>query len=348
MRSSRFIQAIDLHAGGAPGRVLLNCSLPVHGASMAERLEYCRTYLDPLRRYLLQEPRGYPGLSCNLLMDPVSEGADAGYICLEQGGFTPMSGSNTICVVTALLETGMIAAREGGNRVVLDTPAGVIPTTATVKNGRVVEVEFENVPAFVAQRNVAVNVQGIGKIEVDIAYGGQFYVLASVDDFGASLEVADSRELARIGAAILAAARSLIPVRHPTIPEIHEITWALLYQGSPVGGVARSCVVGPTGQQMGDPTSAVGVIDRSPCGTGTSARMAQLHARGELVDGYVLRHENLLGEYFSGRMLGTAMIGGQLGIRTTIAGRAFVTGLSQLLLDTEDPFPTGFTLGDIW
>jgi proline racemase len=288
-------------------------------------------------------------MTCNLLVPPVSPEADVGFICFEQGGFTPMSGSNTICVVTALLEVGMLPRQEGVNRVVLDTPAGLVPTRATVKDGRVVEVEFDNVPSFVARRGMTLDVDGVGSISVDVAYGGQFYVLVSARALGVRLDVSTSRELARLGAAVLAAAQAAIPVQHPEIPEIDEITWALIYDEAIVGGVSRSCVVGPTGvDSPGRPDAAVGVIDRSPCGTGTSARMALLHARGELGNVPVFKHENILGLSFTGRVIGPAAVGGIPAIRTAIAGRAYITGFSKFLVDDEDPFPMGYVLGDIW
>lgn len=346
----RVITAIDTHSEGAAGRVLLASYPLAPGKTVVERFAYCRRHLDWLRGLMLREPRGYPGMSA-ILVVPASDGrADIGMIILENGGFTAMAGSSVICMVTALLETQFVPAREPVCTMVVETAAGLVDVEARISSGRVRSVTLRNVPSFVIATNAVLAVPEIGRVRVDVAYGGQFYVAASTEELGLDFAPRNARRLARAGVLVLAAARSEIPVVHPDRPHISEITWAMLT--GPLDSRAmrsRSCVVAAAGPLSIDrPDTWVGTFDRSPCGTGTSARMALMYANGTLGLNEDFTHEGVLGTHYVGRLTGTTTVGHQTAVHPAITGRAWITGLSQYVLEDDDPFPEGFALGDIW
>ncbi|GAC1321405.1 MAG: proline racemase family protein [Chloroflexota bacterium] len=338
MRLSGLITSVDVHAAGEPGRVITGGVLDVPGETMFEKRVYLETHADWLRRRMLREPRGYPGLCCNLILPPTRPEADAGFVIMEQTDYPPMSGSNTICVTTVLLETGMIAIREPVTEVTLEVPAGLIRVTAECSNGKVSSVRFRNVPAFVVRLDAPLEVPGVGTLSVDVAYGGMYYVIADAARLGFRLTPEEGREMVRVGEAIKVAAREQLPVAHP---EEQRIT-----------GYSVVELAGPAHDAANDMRNTVvispGALDRSPCGTGTCARMAVLHARGELALGRTFRHEGVLGTVFEGRLLETTSVGPYAAVVPEISGSAWITSLSQYVLDAEDPFPEGFTVGDIW
>ena len=341
---------VEVHAEGEPGRVVLNADSFVRGTTMAERLTYCRTHLDDLRKVLLREPRGYPGLCGVLVLSPVTPGADFGIVVLEQGGFTPMSGSNTMCAVTAVLETGAIPLREPITEVTIDTAVGVVHASAQVSGGKVVAVTIQNVPAFVVDLDVPLDVPGIGVVSADIVFGGQFFAQVEAAACGIELRQENGRELARLGAAIKLAAWEQVDVVHPENPEIDRVDLVMLHSGRRMPNREdRNTVVLTNGPlRRDDPSTWTGALDRSPCGTGTSARMAALHARGELVIGEEFHHRSIIGSMFLGRLIGETRIAGRPAVVPTITGRAWVTGHARWEVDESDLFPAGFTVGDIW
>lgn len=344
------VPTIDVHAEGEVSRVLLGGGLRVRGATMSERLAWCGEQLDDLRRLLLREPRGHPSMCGVLVMPPVSDQADVAIVILEQGGFRPMSGSNTICAVTALLETGALPMTAPETVVRLDTPAGSVEATARIDSTKVRDVRVRNVPSWVEHLDLPIEVKEYGTVAADIAYGGQFYVQAPAAAVGVELDAANARQVVRAGAALLAAARAQVPVVHPTDAQLSTISLVMLHGPSPVPGVsARNCVIMPTGPLNPDePSSWNGVLDRSPCGTGTSARMACLHARGELGLEVPFVHEGVLGTTFEGRLHREDRAHGREAVVPSIRGRAWISGINQIVLDPADPFPRGFSLGDIW
>lgn len=350
MRPKRLISVVDVHAEGEAGRVILNAFPLVKGATMAERLEYAKVHLDGLRKLVLREPRGYPALCANIILPPASPEADIGLIVLEQGGFRPMSGSNTICTVTALLETQTLPATEPVTNLVLDTAVGLVNIRADVEAGKVTRVYVQNVPSFVAHRDAQIDVPTIGRITVDIAFGGQFFALVDAAQIGVTVDASQAKAITRAGALIRAAVQQQVPVQHPTNPDIDEITLVMIYTGSDMPGVSgRNAVVCETGEvNFDDPDTWTGALDRSPCGTGTCARMALLHARGELPLGQDFVHAGILGTTFTGRLLGETQVGPYPAVLPQISGRGWVTAISSLILDDTDPFPEGFTIGDIW
>ena len=343
------IPTVDVHAAGEPGRVLIASHLLAKGGTMAAKLQYARENLDWLRRLVLTEPRGYPACCAVLITAPCDPGADFGMIVLEQGGFRPMSGSNTMCAVTALLETGMLPITQGRQRVVLDTAVGLVETTATISDGKVTEVTIRNVPSFVEVLDHELKVPHLGTIDVDVVFGGQFFVQARAADAGVELEPAAGKEIARAGALIRAAAREQIPVQHPELPDIHSIDLVMLHGPSRSGASARNAVVCCNGTvDFSNPATWTGSLDRSPCGTGTCGRMAAKYARGELALDEPFVHEGILGTRFTGRLVETLNNGSRPAVRPVISGVAWVTGMGRLFLDETDPFPQGYTLPDLW
>ncbi|MBU8865747.1 proline racemase family protein [Paenarthrobacter aromaticivorans] len=344
------LDAIEVHAEGEPGRILTSAASLVKGGTMVERLQYCKENLDWLRRLMLHEPRGYPGLCSVILLPPVNEGSDFGIVVLEQGGFTPMSGSNTICAVTAVLEQGIVPVRGPETVVTIDTAVGVVTAVARVEGGKVLSVTVVNVPAFVVELDHPLQVPEYGTVPVDVVFGGQFFAQARVADLGLELHPDNGKELARAGALIKMAALEQIHPIHPENPAIAGVNLVMLHTGDRVAGRQdRNTVVLSNGKLVpSDPSTWTGALDRSPCGTGTSARMAALHARGQLAVGEDFSHHSIIGSEFIGRLTGTTTVGRREAVLPTITGRGWVTGTSQWVLDPTDPFPTGYTVGDIW
>ena len=350
MRVTEMIQAVDLHADGEPGRVIVGGVLDVPGASMFEKMQYLRAHRDHIRKRMLREPRGYPAANCNLILPPTRPEVDAGFVIMEQTEYPPMSGTNTICVVTALVETGMVKAREPRTSLVLETPAGLIPVEADVAAGKVTRVTFENVPAFAVHTDVAIEVPTLGRVSVDVAWGGMFYVIADAEPLGLELVPERAGQITRVGEMIKAAAREQLPVVHPENPDVAGITIGVISgpPGRPDATLKNAAVVSTGTLDWNRPDSWTGALDRSPCGTGTCAKMAALHAKGELALGEDFRHEGILGTVFTGRLVRETRVGPYTAVVPTISGHAWITGFAQYVVDPDDPFPEGFTVGDIW
>ncbi len=350
MRLSNMISAVDLHACGEPGRVIVGGVLDVPGRTMFEKMKHFARHGDGLRKRMLREPRGYPALCCNVVLPPTRPEAHAGFVIMEQVEYPAMSGSNTICVATALLETGMVPMQEPVTELVLEAPAGLVGIRAECANGKVTSVTFRNVPAFAAHLDAKVEVPHLGTVTVDVAWGGMFYVIADAAPFGLHLTPDEGGDIVRIGEMIKAATQEQLPVVHPENPEMAGVTIAQL-SGPPVGAGAdrRNAVVVSTGKLDWErPATWTGVIDRSPCGTGTCAKMAALHAKGQLEIGRDFHHESILGTLFTGRLIEETTVGPYRAVVPTITGRAWITGIAQYVVDAEDPFPEGFTVGDLW
>ncbi len=350
MRLSKVIQAVDAHAAGEPGRVIVGGVLDVPGATMFDKMTWLRANGDDLRLRMLREPRGYPATCCNLILPSSNPEAVAGYVIMEQVEYPGMSGTNTICVATVLLETGMIPMAEPVTELTLEAPAGLIRLTCACRDGKVESVTFRNVPSFATHLDTPIEVPTLGTIVVDVAYGGMFYVIAEAAPFGLRLTPDEGRDITRITELIKAAAAEQLPVLHPEQPGFAGITIGQL-SASPhdPANSRRNVVTVSTGAlDFTKPSTWTGVIDRSPCGTGTSAKMAVLHAKGQLKLGETFRHEGILGTVFTGRIIEEARVGTYRAIVPTIAGSAWITGFSNYVLDPTDPFPEGFTVGDIW
>jgi proline racemase len=342
MRFSSLLTAVDAHACGEPGRVITGGVLDPPGATMFEKMAWLREHRDDIRQRMLREPRGYPAMCCNVILPPTITGADAGFVIMEPVEYPPMSGTNTICVVTVLIETGMVRVTEPVTHLRLETPAGLIEIDAEVRDGKCRAVTFRNVPAFATHLDAVVEVRGLGAVTVDVAWGGMFYVIADAAPLGLRLTPDEARDAVRVAELIKAAAREQLPVAHPENPGIAGISIAQL-SGEPLGPRAhrRNTVVVSTGKSSG-------VLDRSPCGTGTCAKMAVLHAKGQLPLGQDFVHEGILGTTFTGRLIEETRVGPYAAVAPTLTGSAWITGFAQYVVDPEDPFPDGFTVGDIW
>jgi proline racemase len=350
MNISRMIQVVDAHACGEPGRVIVGGVVDVPGANMFDKMCYLRDHADGLRKLMLREPRGYPAVCCNLVLPPTHPEADAGFIIMEQTEYPGMSGTNTICVVTVLLETGMLPMRQPVTELTLETPAGLVRVQADCANGKVRRVTFENVPAFAVYLDAPIEVPHLGTVKVDVAYGGMFYVIADAEPFGLKLLPEEGRDIVRISEMIKAAAQEQLPVTHPEQPGFSGISIAQL-SAPPTQPVAqrKNVVTVSTGKLDWDkPSTWTGSIDRSPCGTGTCAKMATLYAKGQLGLNEDFNHEGILGTIFTGRLLRETRVGEFRAVVPTISGQAWITGFASYVVDASDPFPEGFTLGDIW
>jgi len=344
------LTAVDLHACGEPGRVITGGVLDVPGKTMFDKMKYFQKHHDDVRLRMLREPRGYPALCANVILPPTHSAADAGFIIMEQVEYPPMSGTNTICVATTLLETGMLPMKEPVTEFVLEAPAGLVGIRADCKDGKVTRVTFKNVPAFAVHLDVKVEVPKLGTATVDVAWGGMFYVIADAAQFGLQLVPDEGQDVTRISEMVKAATQEQYPVVHPENPEITGPTIAQL-SGPPTqpGAHCKNVVTVSTGKlDWNKPSTWRGVIDRSPCGTGTCAKMATLHAKGRLGLNQEFNHEGILGTLFMGKLIEETEIGPYRAVVPTIGGTAWITGIAQYVVDPSDPFPDGFKVGDIW
>jgi proline racemase len=351
MRLQRIISAVDVHAGGEPGRVIIGGVPEPPGRSVHDKMEYLRDHADNLRQLMLREPRGYPALCCNLIVQPSDPSAAAGFVIMEQTEYPLMSGSNTICVATVLLETGLVPMHEPITEFRLEAPAGPIRIRAAVSGVKVTSVTLENVPAFAIHLDVQLEVPGIGTLTVDVAFGGMFYVILDATQVGFRVTPDEAADLVRIGETVKAAAQDQLRVTHPTDPSAAGIT-VCEFTAPPMGADAdgRNTVVISTGARAtgrGGNSARTGILDRSACGTGTSARMAVLHAKGLLPLNQDFRHESILDSVFTGRLVAETKVGDRDAVISTITGSAWIYGLSQYVVDPDDPFPHGYQLADV-
>jgi proline racemase len=350
MRFAQMITAVDAHAAGMHGRVVVGGvgGLQVPGATMFEKKRYLEQHQDDFRRFMLREPRGNPSAMVNLVLPPTDARADAGVIIMEQSQYYPsMSGSNVMCVVTVLLECGIIAMSEPETTLTLETPAGLVSVVAECDQGRVTNVTITNVPAFAPYLDRQIEVTDAGTVSVDVSWGGMFYAIVDGGRLGFRLTPDEGADLVALGERVRAAAREQIPVAHPENPAINEIEGTLFYgPAHEAGNSGRSAVVVPS--PVGRPSRKQGILDRSPCGTGTSAQVAMLHARGQIALGQEFRQEGILGTVFAVRPVLETRVGPHPAIVPSIRGRAWITSFSQYVLAPDDPFPEGFMVGDIW
>jgi proline racemase len=333
MRSSLALAAVDSHTEGMPTRVITGGVGVLPGASMAERRERFLAERDGLRRFLVQEPRGHSAMSGAILQPPTEPGADYGVLFVEVSGCLPMCGHGTIGVATVLVETGMVEVTDPETVIRLEVPAGIVEARVRVSGGAARSVTLRNVPSFCLELDATVDVPAIGPITYDMAYGGNFYAIVQAADLGVEFRRSNAPQLIDAGLKVMEAINAHRPVVHPERGDIagcHHVYVAA--PGSDARHSRHAMVIHP------------GWIDRSPCGTGTSARMAALHARGELPLGTEFTNESLIGSSFQGRLVGTADVGGLTAVVPEVTGRAWITGTATYLLDPEDPFPEGFSL----
>jgi len=333
MRSRRVLHAVDSHTEGMPTRVITGGVGVLPGDTMFDRRRWFMEHSDDLRTLLMYEPRGHAAMSGAILQPPTRPDADWGVLYIEVSGCLPMCGHGTIGVATVLVETGMVEVTEPVTTIRLDTPAGLVVAQVAVEDGAARSVTIRNVPSYSHALDQVVSVPGFGDVRYDIAYGGNFYAMVHLDELGLPYDRKAKQQLLDAGLAIMDAINVQNRPVHPENPEIavcHHVQ--LLAPGSDARHSRHAMAIHP------------GWFDRSPCGTGTSARMAQLHARGELPLHTDFVNESFIGTRFVGRLVDDAMVGDRPGVVPTITGRAWVTGTAQYLLDPTDPFPAGFLL----
>lgn len=349
MSFKRMFQTVETHTGLAT-RVVTGGVPHIPGNSVYEQMLWLKENDDQIRLLMLKEPRGLPPSCCNVIVPPKDPRAAMGFIIFEQIEYPLMSGSNAFCVTTALLETGILPMQEPVSEFFLEAPAGLIAIKAECANGKVTKVTLKNVPAFAAHLDAVIEVPHLGKVTVDVGWGGMFYVIADVRQFkGLELIPKHGAEITKICSMIRAAAHEQLPVRHPDYPSIGITIAQLTGPTDNPDADAKNVVAMGTGElDWNNPATWSGAIDRSPCGTGTCARMATMHAKGQLPLHKPFRHEGILGTIYTGELLEETKIGDFKAVVPTIAGQAWVTGYSTYILDSTDPLTHGFTVGDIW
>jgi proline racemase len=338
MRAATTLTVVGCHAGGEIGNVVVGGVLPPAGDTVFEQMETLRREGDWLRRVLLREPRGSVACHANLVVPPTRDDCDAGFIIMEPTEYPAMSGSNTICTTTVLLETGMLAMREPETVVRLEAPGGVVEARAACRDGQCESVEFYNVACFAERLDAELEVEGLGTLSVDVAYGGMWYAIADAQALGFEITTEEARDLSLAGEKIRAAAREQLECVHPENPVIAGVSIVQIaepWRG--VGQVTKNAVV-----------VAPGRLDRSATGTGLSARLAVLSARGLMKPGDAMTHASPIGSTFDGRIVEETRVGDRAAIVPAIRGSAWITGISQILVDPSDPFPEGYVLSDTW
>jgi proline racemase len=339
MRSTKAIHIINAHAEGEVGDVIVGGVAPPPGETIWEQSRFIARD-QSLRNFVLNEPRGGVFRHVNLLVPPKNQKAQAGFIIMEPEDTPPMSGSNCICVATVLLDAGIIPMEEPETRLILEAPAGLIEVRASCANGKAQSITLRNVPAFASHIGATIEVDGVGRVKVDAAYGGDSFVMADAADFGLAITPTDARQVAEMGRKVVKAANEQLPFHHPDLPEWKHYSFCFMRGAlEKQNGILTSrnaCVVNP------------GKLDRSPTGTGCSALMAVLHAKGLMKAGDSYVGRSVIESRFTGRIAGETSVGGKPAIIPEITGRAWISGQSTLLLDPDDPWPAGYKVSDTW
>ncbi|MEX2509997.1 MAG: proline racemase family protein [Homoserinimonas sp.] len=331
MRTSRMFTAVDSHTEGMPTRVITGGVGVIPGATMNEKRLYFMEHLDDIRLFLMNEPRGHAAMSGAILQAPTRDDADWGVVYIEVSGCLPMCGHGTIGVATVLVETGMVEVQEPVTTIRLDTPAGLVIARVALTDGHADSVTIENVPSYSVRLDDTVEVPGYGSVPYSLAFGGNFYAMVDLDDVALEFDRGSQQQILAAGLAIMDAINSTNPPKHPEIESLdhcHHVEF--IAPGSTAEYSRHAMAIYP------------GWFDRSPCGTGTSARMAELWARGELALDTDFVNESFIGSKFIGRLVRETTVAGIPAVVPTITGRAWVTGIGQYLLDPSDPFSTGF------
>jgi proline racemase len=339
MRTAKVIHIVSCHAEGEVGDVIVGGVLPPPGDTVWEQSRFIARD-EVLRNFVLNEPRGGVFRHVNLLVPPKDKRAQVGWIIMEPADTPPMSGSNSICVATVLLETGIVPMQEPETRLGLEAPGGVVEITASCRNGKAERISVRNVPSFADKLDTTIEVEGLGSMTVDTAYGGDSFVIADAQALGFAIVPDEARDIAEIGVRITKAANEQLGFRHPTNPDWSHISFCQI--AAPLreeGGVltgANAVAIRP------------GKVDRSPTGTGCSARMAVLHAKGKMKPGDRYRARSIIGSTFDCHIDAETTLDGRSAIVPVISGQAWITGIHQLTLDPTDPYPAGYRVSDTW
>jgi len=339
MRSTRTIHVISAHAEGEVGDVIVGGVAPPPGATLWEQSRWIAQD-ETLRNFLLNEPRGGVFRHVNLLVPPRHPQADAAFIIMEPEDTPPMSGSNSICVATVLIDSGILPMREPETHITLEAPGGLVRVRAECRNGKAERIFVQNLPSFAARLDAGLEVEGLGTLTVDTVYGGDSFVFVDAAALGFALTPDEAHDIAKLGVRITAAATEQLGFHHPENPDWRHFSFCLF-----AGAVSRR------GNELRAGAAVAirpGKVDRSPTGTALSARMAVLHARGQMGPGDRLTAVSLIGSTFTGRILGTTTVGDRPAILPEVSGRAWITGTHQHMLDPADPWPQGYRLTDTW
>jgi proline racemase len=336
MRWKKSLQVVGVHCEGEIGKVITGGVIDIPGKTMLDKMNYINEVDDSLRKLVVLEPRGCLQMSVNLLLTPTHLDAHAGFIVLQADKAHPMSGSNSICVVTTLLEMGMVPMQEPETTVVLDTPAGLVTARATCKDGRCLSVSLDMVPAFVEQLDVEVETADHGVIKADLAFGGVYYALVDVEQTGLTIEPRHARQLADLGVALRDQINRQFKVQHPLYPQIDKVAY-VMFRHRVSDTAYQTCTTLPPGR-----------VDRSPCGTGSSANLATLAARGLVETGSHLTSHSIIGSEFKVQMRGTSEVAGKPAVLPRVQGRAWIYSIEQHGVDPDDPLAGGFMLSDTW
>lgn len=339
MRSTKTIHVISAHAEGEVGDVIVGGVAAPPGDTLWEQ----RTFIandKTLRHFLLNEPRGGVFRHVNLLVPPIHPEADAAFIIMEPEDTPPMSGSNSICVATVLLDSGMFPMTEPVTELTLEAPGGLVRIKAQCRNGKAERICVQNVPAFVDQMDAVLDIEGWGAVPVHTAYGGDSFVIADAGFFGFEIIPEEARAIAQLGIRMTNAANSQLGFTHPENPDWSHISFCLF-----AGALDRKNTQIHTRSAV---AIQPGKVDRSPTGTALSARLALLHAQGELSVGDTLLAQSIIGSTFSGSIEKLTKVGDRAAIIPQISGRGWITGIHQHMLDPDDPWPEGYRLTDTW
>jgi proline racemase len=338
MKFDRMITTIDAHAGGEPLRIVTSGGPRLGGETIAERRAEMKASHDDVRRMLLFEPRGHADMYGALLSEPVTPGSDYGVLFLTNEGYSTMCGHGIIALTTALIESGHHPVDAECPAITYDTPAGPVRALATLEQGAVTGVAFENVPAFRLAKDLPIRLDDGTRLTVDLVWGGAYYALVAAKTLGVTIDPAQVNRLIAAGMDVKRAVLRETAVEHPLDPSLHGL-YGTIITSEPSGSHAdsRNIVI-----------FADGEVDRSACGTGTSARLAAMHADRQIGIDEPFRHESVTGSVFTGRVLSETTFGGYPAVVTEIGGRGFITGFHQFVVQPDDPFGTGFLLGREW
>ena len=339
MRSSKLVHVISAHAEGEVGDVIVGGVAPPPGDTLWEQSRWI-AHNETLRNFMLNEPRGGVFRHVNLLVPPKNPAADAAFIIMEPADTPPMSGSNSICVATVLLDAGIIAMKEPVTELVLEAPGGLVRVRAECRNGKAERIFVQNLLSFAAQLDARLDVEGVGTLRVDTAYGGDSFVIVDAQTLGFALCADEDHDIARLGVRITAAANEQLGFHHPENPDWRHISFCLF-----AGAVTRSGNALRAGSAV---AIRPGKVDRSPTGTALSARMAVLAARRQMTGADSLTAVSIIGSTFTGRIAGEGRVGDTPAILPEISGRGWITGTHQHMLDPDDPWPEGYRLSDTW
>ncbi|WP_072896576.1 proline racemase [Clostridium fallax] len=334
MKFSKLIQVVDSHTMGEPTRIVTGGIPNIKGKTMAEKKSYLENNLDNIRTGIMHEPRGHKNMFGAIITEPVHDEADFGVIFMDGGGYLNMCGHGSIGTATVAVEIGLVKAVEPYTNLTLDVPAGIVDARVKVQNGKAKEVSIVNVPSFLYKKDVKIDIPNIGEIKVDISFGGSFFAIVNGKDLNLEVIPENIDKLTDFGMKIRDILNKTIKVTHPTLSHIKNIDLVEIYSSTKnEKATFKNVVIFGEGQ-----------IDRSPCGTGTSAKLASLYGRGELKVSEDFIYESILGTTFKGKILKTTKVGEYDGIIPEITGKAYITGFNQLLFDDEDIFENGFTL----